>query len=159
MTDGGRAAASDVRGGAAWMVFGLAILIGAWRMDRFEAMGATLYTAPGLVPGVYGLLLIVLGGVLVWRGRRRAHPAAAAPGPMFNRRIAWTLVLTLAYAAVLVGRMPFTLATVLFVGAFTFMFADGGPAWRRLALAASSGVLTAVAIVLVFERLFLVRLP
>jgi hypothetical protein len=151
---------ADVRGGAAWIVFGLAILIGALRMDRFEAMGATLYTAPGLVPGIFGLLLIVLGGVLMSRGWRRARAAAVASEPLFNRRIAIMLVLALGYAAVLVGRVPFTAATAAFVALFTFVFAaTGAPMWRRIGVALVSGVLTAAAIVLVFERIFLVRLP
>ena len=46
------------------MAFGLAVLVGAWRMDRFESMGANLYSAPGLVPGIYGLLMIALGAAL-----------------------------------------------------------------------------------------------
>jgi hypothetical protein len=157
MMNGG--ANADLRGGAAWIAFGLAILIGAWRMDRFEAMGATLYTAPGLVPGIFGLLLIVLGGVLAVRGWRRARADGATSAPLFNRRIAITLVLTLGYAAVLVGRVPFTAATAAFVALFTWVFAADGPLWRRIGVALLSGVLTAVAIVLVFERIFLVRLP
>jgi hypothetical protein len=160
MTVERRAAGADLRGGAGWIVFGLAILIGAWRMDRFESMGATLYTAPGLVPGIFGLLLIVLGGVLAWRGWRglRARHTAAIE-PLFNRRIAIMLVLTLGYAAVLVGRAPFTAATAAFVALFTFVYAADGALWRRVGVALLSGALTAAAIVLVFERIFLVRLP
>jgi hypothetical protein len=161
-----RAAGADLRGGAGWIAFGLAILVGAWRMDRFESMGATLYTAPGLVPGIFGLLLIVLGAVLAWRGWRELHARRVALAhsvtpiePLLNRRIVIMLALTLGYAAVLVGRVPFTAATALFVAVFTFAFAVDGPAWRRAGVALLSGLLTTVAIVLVFERIFLVRLP
>ncbi len=160
MTQGARAARTDLRGGAGWVAFGLAIGVGAWRMDRFEAMGASLYTAPGLVPGLFGLLLVVLGGLLAVRGWRRMRDAGvAASAPLLNGRIAGMLALTLGYAAVLVGRVPFTPATALFVAVFTFAFAVDGPAWRRAGAALLSGVLTAAAIVLVFERIFLVRLP
>jgi len=151
-------ARADLRGGAGWMVFGLAILVAAWRMDRFESMGASLYTAPGLVPGVFGLVLILLGAVLALRGWRHRH--AGDPGePLLNRRIVLMLGLTLAYAAVLVGRAPFTLSTALFVALFTWLYADAVPATRRVVTALLSGVLTAIVIVLVFERVFLVRLP
>lgn len=153
---------SDLAGGAGWMAFGLAILLGAWRMDRFEAMGATLYTAPGLVPGIFGLALTVLGAALAWRGWRARVPRAPAAnvGPaLISRRTVWTIALSLGYAAVLVGRAPFTLSTTLFVAVFTFVFSES-PSWpRRVGVAVASGVLTAIVIVLVFERVFLVRLP
>lgn len=171
MTHGGVAARSDLKGGAGWMVFGLAILLGAWRMDRFEAMGATLYTAPGLVPGLFGLALMLLGAALSWRGwRARAEradtdpdAAPAADGhaaePLLNRRILLMLALTLAYAAGMVGRVPFAPATALFVAAFCWFYAEEAPALRRLAAALLAGVLTAAIVVLVFEQVFLVRLP
>ena len=50
MTDPSKGSPADRLGGALWMAFGLAIAVGAWRMDRFESMGAAIYTAPGLVP-------------------------------------------------------------------------------------------------------------
>ena len=53
-------ARSDLRGAVGWMTLGMVVLVGAWRMDRFEAMGATVYTAPGLVPGLFGLALLLL---------------------------------------------------------------------------------------------------
>jgi hypothetical protein len=160
MSAEGEAARADLKGGAAWAAFGLAILVGAWRMDRFEAMGATLYTAPGLVPGIFGLLLIGLGATLAWRGWKALRAGASVESaPLLNRRIVLMLALSLAYAAGLVGRVPFTLATGLFVAAFTWAYADAAAPRRRVATALASGVLTALVIVLVFERVFLVRLP
>jgi hypothetical protein len=150
---------SDLAGGAGWMVFGLVILVAAWRMDRFEAMGATAYTAPGLVPGLFGAVLLLLGGALAWRGWR-AHAVDDGPAePLLNRRIALMLLLTLGYAVGMVGRLPFTLGTALFVGVFCALFTDVDSLPRRLGVATLAGVLTAVVIVFVFERIFLVRLP
>ncbi|MBX3604657.1 MAG: tripartite tricarboxylate transporter TctB family protein [Piscinibacter sp.] len=148
---------SDLAGGAGWMAFGLVILVGSWRMERFESMGATVYTAPGLVPGLFGLLLVLLGALLAWRGRHAAD--GAGPAPLLNGRIALTLLLTLGYALGAVGHVPFLPATAVFVGLFCALFADGGSWLRRAAIGTTTGVLTAVAIVLVFERVFLVRLP
>jgi hypothetical protein len=150
-------ARSDLHGAAGWMALGLAVLVGAWHMDRFEAMGATVHTAPGLVPGLFGLALLVLGAALAWRSRRAA-PGDVAP-PLLNARVAWVLLLTLVYALAGVGRLPFGPVTALFVAVFCWLFNDEAPAWRRLWLAALTGVVTAVAVVLVFERLFYVRLP
>lgn len=160
MSQGGASARADLRGGVGWMVFGFAIFIGAWRMDRFESMGATLYTAPGLVPGIFGLLLIALGAVLAWRGWKALRAGATELSePLLNRRIVLMFVLSLAYAIGLVGRVPFTLATALFVAAFTWAYADTTTPARRIVTALVSGVVTAAVIVLVFERVFLVRLP
>ncbi|MEP7283666.1 MAG: tripartite tricarboxylate transporter TctB family protein [Rubrivivax sp.] len=166
MFTGGSAARADFRGGVGWVVLGLVVLVAAWRMDRFEAMGGTAYTAPGLVPGLFGLSLAVLGTVLAWRSRRRLRAERAAagvvagPGPLLNRRVWGTLALTLGYALGLVGHAPFGVSTAVFVAAFTAIYADAATPWpRRLALAVLAGALTAIAIVLVFEDLFLVRLP
>jgi hypothetical protein len=161
MQGGAAAARADLRGGAGWIAFGLAILAGAWRMDRFESMGATLYTAPGFVPALFGAVLLLLGALLAARGWRasRGSAAAEAAQPLLNRRIALMLALTLAYAVGLIGRAPFWLATALFVAAFTAAFSEDVPPGRRLLVALASGVLTALVVVVVFERVFLVRLP
>ena len=156
---------SDLRGGFGWAAFGLAILIESLRMDRFTAMGATLYTMPGLVPGIFGSLLLLLGAALAWRSWRRLQSAGAgddAPtiDPLLNRRIVMMLVLTLVYAIGLIGRVPFALATFLFVTAFTYAFSpDDASRRRRIAAALASGMLSTAVIVLVFEQVFLVRLP
>lgn len=159
MTGNGPSARADLIGGAGWIVFGLAIFIGAWRMDRFEAMGATVYTMPGLVPGLIGLLLVLLGGVLALRGwRQRAIDMGRAP--VLNSRLVITLVLMLVYAAVLVGRTPFWLATALFVAAFTAVFTPPETSrLRRVLGSLVAGALTSLIVVLVFEQVFLVRLP
>ena len=152
---------SDLRGGMGWIVFGLAILAAAWRMDRFESMGATVYTAPGFVPAMFGFALVVLGALLAWRGSR-VRPGGAtdeAVEPLLSRRIGLMLALTLTYAAILVGRVPFWLATTLFVAAFTAVFTEDQPPARRVLIAIASGLLTSLVVVLVFERIFLVRLP
>ena len=152
-------ARSDLHGGVGWVLVGLAILVASWRMDRFESMGATVYTAPGFVPAMFGCSLVLLGAVLAWRGWSVRRQASIEAEPLLSRRIALMLVLTLGYAAGLIGRMPFWLATSLFVAAFTAAYAEGVPPARRVLTALASGALTTLAVLLVFERLFLVRLP
>jgi len=143
------------------MAFGLAIAVGAWRMDRFESMGAAIYTAPGLVPGIYGVVMMALGGLLALRsGPPRGAEADAHGGqPLINRRILIMLVLALAYAALAVGRVPFGPATAVFVAVFCGVFSDQPSMARRVLTSLAAGVLTAITVVLVFERVFLVRLP
>jgi putative tricarboxylic transport membrane protein len=162
MTTGGETARSDLLGGAGWIVFGLAVIAGAWRMDRFESMGATLYTMPGLVPGIFGAVIVLLGGTLALRGARRMarERAPAAPPPFINRRVVAMLALTGVYAVGLVGRAPFWLGTLLFVGGFTLAYGDPArPLSRRVLACVVAAVATTAAVVLVFEQIFLVRLP
>jgi hypothetical protein len=154
---------ADFVGGAGWIAAGLAIAVASWRMDRFEQMGATIYTMPGLVPGIVGAVLMLLGAALMlraWRSARRGAEAGPAPEPLWNARVLQMLLLCVAYAGGLVGRAPFTLSTALFTAAAVAWFAprDDAPL-RRYGLALAAGVGTAVAIELVFERIFLVRLP
>ena len=87
----------------------------------------------------------------------------ARPGESL-RRLLITLGLTLGYAAGLVGRLPFWLATFMFVFAFIVIFdwRKAVAAQRTVRLFLTAGVqalVVAAAVTLVFERLFLVRLP
>lgn len=156
------ATAGDRLGGALWMSLGLAIVAGAWQMDRYTHMGGTLYTAPGLVPGIYGLLMMALGAALALRKRAAAaSPTDELPAAdsLLNRRMLWALALTLAYGAVLIGRAPFGPSTACFVATFSWIFNEVDAPRRRVLVALASGVITALVVVLVFERVFLVRLP
>jgi len=67
------------------------------------------------------------------------------------------LVLCLGYAVGLVGRVPFWLATFVFVSAFIAVFEY--PSRRRMAAAPLYGIATALAVTYLFESVFLVRLP
>jgi hypothetical protein len=162
MEPGGVSARSDLIGGAGWILFGLVVLAGALSMERYEQMGATLYTMPGFVPGIIGIVLMLLGALLSLRAWRDARSAPGNPSPprLLTGRVLLMLALTLGYAVGLVGRVPFWLATGLFVTVFTWLYTppDRTPLRRSIA-ALLSGVLTTVAVVLVFERVFLVRLP
>jgi hypothetical protein len=158
MTTPAQGQPADRLGGVAWMALGLSMLAGAWQMDRFESMGATLYTAPGLVPGAYGLLMLLLGAVLSWRARRLVEPERSAPA-LLNRRVLIMLALSLAYAAIGVARLPFGPLTAVFVAAFCWTYDERPEQGRRAIAAVVAGVCTAVVVVLVFERVFLVRLP
>jgi Tripartite tricarboxylate transporter TctB family len=131
---------------------GAAIVYASWTMDRLERHGAALYTAPGLVPGLLGLVLLVLGVVLALRRGGSSKSAALTWG---NTPL--VLALCLGYAAGLVGRMPFWLATFVFVTAFIALFEY--PARRGMALAPVYGAATSLVVTYLFETVFFVRLP
>jgi len=166
MSEGGKTARSDLLGGAGWAGFGLLIVTEALRMDRFTSMGATLYTMPGFVPGIIGSLITLLGAVLMLRGWQRSRAEGKSPDaststePVVNRRVGFTLALSLVYAGALLGRAPFWLVTGLFVAAFTWVFAPADqPRARRVVAAVIAGAATSAIVTVVFQYVFLVRLP
>jgi len=160
---------ADLAAGLFFIVLAVATLVGSWNMDRLTARRINPLTVPGLVPGLLSAALLVCGVILTlrslrtaapdgWRDLRRAMVSTAA------RRAGAVLVLTLSYALVLVGLLPFWLATGLFVFAFVMVFETWlamprTPALRSLPWAFCLAIVTAGVVTLVFERLFLVRLP
>ncbi len=144
---------SDAAQGVAWALGGGLIVYASWTMDRLERHGAALYTAPGLVPGLLGLVLVVLGVALALRKR---GISACSPAIRWGNT-PLVLALCLGYAIGLIGRMPFWLATFVFVTAFIAIFEY--PSRRRMALAPLYGAATSLAVSNLFEAVFLVRLP
>lgn len=159
-------ARADLVSGLAWMTFGAAIIAGALAMERFEAQGATLYSMPGLVPGLLGGMLALLGALLcarAVRGGALARPAARL-WPGWNARLLAALAAMLLYALGLVGRMPFWLATFVFVAGFVALFqwrerGGRGERARGVLVALVCGAATSGLVSVVFEQVFLVRLP
>jgi hypothetical protein len=165
--DGEKAPASpraDLVTAAVLFTLGIAIVVQAWQMPRFVEQSGTGLTAPGIVPGFHGVVISLLSVILALRAVGRGGWAArgAAGGASDRRQLTIAAVLGLVYAGVLVGRVPFWLASALFVFAFTMAFEwDLGPRGRvrRIVEAALIGLGTGAAVMLVFERLFLLRLP
>jgi putative tricarboxylic transport membrane protein len=157
---------ADLWTAAVLLCFGLGIVGLAWNMPTFVEQSHTGLTAPGIVPGFYGVVIAFLSVLLGLRALRRGaltqrmQGRALAPGDA--RQLFTAAVLGTLYAGVLVGRLPFWLASALFVFAFTAIFEwpeSAGRRVRRLLEAAAIGLGTGIAVMLVFERIFLVRLP
>jgi putative tricarboxylic transport membrane protein len=165
-------AKADFVTGLIFVALGLAVVVECLRMPRFEELNVNPYTVPALVPGVLGAIILVLGAVLFLRAARAggwrlirqmpdAAPWSADPGV---RRLLLSVALCLAYAAGLIGRLPFWLATFLFVAGFVILFewplATGrADRMRRVAWALLLAAATSAATSLVFQEIFLVRLP
>jgi hypothetical protein len=165
---------TDLRGAFAGIAVGALIVFESWRMDRMTQQGADVFTAPGLWPGIVGLLIALLGGILAWRSVQRAArtgwQAAQADDAIYGppSQFALAAAMFFAYALLLVGHgLPFWLGTALFVTAYVFVFrrADrlAGPRTGStrgdIVLALVCGIATAAIVSAVFEQLFLVRLP
>lgn len=163
-----RPASPDRVWGAFWVVLGAAITVGALRMERLEAQGVQWFGAPGLLPGILGLIIALCGLLLVWRSLRA--PAAADAGDEDTGRTQWrlvglTLLLCVGFAAGLVGHgLPFSVAAGLYLFAHIALLQwperrAAGQTLRGLVVAAAVAVGGALAVPYVFETLFLVRLP
>jgi hypothetical protein len=152
-----------------WMALGIAILIGSVTMDRLANQDINPYTIPGLLPGLLGIAMTILGALLAARSWR-AHLFAAS-GPPANRaeqkRIVLVLALCLAFGVGLVGHgLPFWLASAIFVAAAILSLqyqqrrASGERlTLRRIATAIAIGLGAGFAVTIVFQDIFLVRLP
>ena len=162
----------DLRDAALWIVLGIAVLIGSITMDRLERQGVNPYTVPGLLPGMLGIMMILLGGILALRSLRRGalHLAPSPPGAHDRerwRRIWVVLALCLGYGTVLIGHgLPFWLASTIYVTASILIMQrmSHDPAVRRQtprawAKALMIGLVASVVTHLVFQEFFLVRMP
>ena len=168
MDDEKPAPLADLLTGAAWLALAIAIMIGAWQMDRLERLSAAIYTAPGLVPGLLGAALALMSVILMGRALRAGALADVRLPPLRiadHWRLIAALVLCLGFAIGLVGRgPPFWLAAALFtaVTVFVFQFPDrrrGGTLARGALFAVVFGLIAGFAIHYLFQDLFLVRLP
>ena len=169
--DAGRAvAASELRAGLGWAVFGVAVLALSLRMDRLEAQHINPYTVPGLLPGLLGIVTIVLGCLMAVRSWRRGGrfdgPRLAMAGGVV-RRLALVIGLIVAYIVVLLGQgLPFWAGATVYVTASILLLqapqraAEGrGVTLREAAVALVIGLASGWVITWVFQDAFLVRLP
>jgi hypothetical protein len=159
---------SDLVSGGVWVVLGLAIMVGSWNMDRLEKQGVPGFAAPGLLPGVLGVLITLAAVAIVLRSVQRGalRPGEPRPAPVHTLRLtALTLLLCLGFAVGLVGHgLPFWVAasTYLFLHIFLLQLPQrraAGHVGRGVAVALAIGLGAGVTIATLFQYVFLVRLP
>ncbi len=164
---------TDLMTAAVILAFSLTVIGLALAMPVFTDRGGDPFTAPGIVPGFYGVVLTVLGVALagrsIVRGALAPHGGrpTGTPVRIFDQarvsRLAAAVAICLVFSLGMIGRMPFWLAVTIFVTAFVLLFEwQDEPMPRRLRRIATAlllGLVTALAVTLVFEKLFLVRLP
>lgn len=163
---------SDLKDALAWMALGIAVLVGSITMDRLQAQNINPLTIPGLLPGLLGIAMILLGGTLGVRSLRQgalrqALPPATATEREQRKRVVIAIALCIGYGVVLVGHgIPFWIASSIYVTGSILVFRrmSHDPAERHLGPrawlnAVVIGVGASAVTWLVFEKLFLVRLP
>jgi putative tricarboxylic transport membrane protein len=174
-----KAVSADRIGGLIWVAFGGAVVYGSWAMDRLQSMGIPPATAPGVVPGLLGIGIIIFGLILLVRREPAAVGAEetaasteapadmpAAPGDELHWKrgaLSWALCMT--YGGVLLGGgLPYWVLTAAFLFLHILLLDEteqvpASPTLRRLATAAVIAPVVATVVMLVFQRIFLVRLP
>jgi hypothetical protein len=143
------------------LALGAGFVWGGFTMDRLEMRQIHPASIPGLVPMILGAALMVCA-VLLFLGARGASRGPAETGGSWRdlgTAAAWSVF----YAVALVGKLPFLLATGIYVAGFVWWFrrdADGkgGPVGRA-ATALAFGAAVSVAVSALFRYGFLVRLP
>ena len=153
-------------------LFGIFVFIVSINMPRFEEHNVNPYSVPGILPAFLGAIITLLGMVLLLRSiRQRGYLLGIGKKEVIgffsdesSRRIFLTLIISLLYGLVFLGRIPFYLATGIFVLAFVmifeYQFKESFASQRKKVLIALimavlvSGIVTAV-----FRYLFLVNLP
>jgi hypothetical protein len=164
---------ADRIGGLIWFVLGAAIVYGSWTMDRLERLNIPPATAPGVVPGLLGLGIMAFALVLMLRRSRAATVdlsggEAAAPqdeGGFHWKRLALSAFLCLIYGAALLGHgVHYWILTAGFLFLHLLLLDESEdvparPTWRRFVLAATLALAVSTAATLVFQHVFLVRLP
>jgi hypothetical protein len=165
-----QSARTDFIAALLWIVFGLAIAIASWRMDRLQNQDINPYTIPGLLPGLLGVAIMFFGALMLlrsWRAGGLASRAGAAERMTAAalRRFAIIVALCLVFGVALVGRgLPFWIAAALYVSSTIAVLQypqrrAENQVLRGLIMAIIIGVSAGVVITLVFQELFLVRLP
>ncbi|MBV9782611.1 MAG: hypothetical protein JO264_02215 [Acidisphaera sp.] len=159
---------TDLAVAAGFLVFGLAVVAASAAMPTFTDQGTPAYVAPGLVPAFHGTVIGLLSLVLATRSILRGAFRPAAPAGGAERRailrIAVASVLTVAFSGFMVGRLPFWAAAAIFVFVFILAF-EWRPGLAASVLARIAGIALAIGLVtgwgitLLFEHVFLIRMP
>lgn len=155
------------------LCFSLTVIVQSYLMPRLERRGIDPLSAPGVVPGMIGLVLLCLALILFIRSIRRGGYRLFQGEPVHGQkgrhqgaatRVLLTLVLSLVYAVGLLGRFDYTVSTAFYIFAFICLF-EYQPGTSILQqkkvfiLGTVQAVVASALITLVFQKLFLVDLP
>lgn len=148
-----------------FLMLGLALLVGGYTMDRLEIRQIHPASIPGLVPMILGVLLSLCAVLLFWSSYKpeERNAALVLSGGSWARLGITTAICTV-YALGLVGWLSYFWATFIFTTCFTLVFSFPLGGERRAQLISVAGALAlgvgvAMGSALLFQELFLVRLP
>ena len=147
-------------------LLGLIVFIISIRMPTFKELGANPYSAPGIVPGILGVILLFMSAILfvrsVIRIRKGYKIRLSSQGlKLFFKnnsiqRFLIALFLSVFYV-ILLGKINYFLLTGIYI--FLFIWSFELKTKKTLFFAFLEAVLIAACISYVFRYLFLVTLP
>ncbi len=162
-------ALADAITAAILALVGIYVFVEAYNMPRLEARRINPLTIPGLVPMGLGIALVVLALMLGYRALRLTDRTSlsdllARLRSRESARAAASTGLVLVFVLLLIGNMPFWLASMLFIFAFVLTLEvilsdEPVPLLRSALWGAGTAVVFGGAIYLLFAQIFLVRLP
>jgi len=145
-------------------LLGLIVFIISIRMPTFKELGANPYSAPGIVPGILGVILLFMSAILFIRSviRKGYKIRLSSQGlKLFFKnnsiqRFLIALFLSVFYV-ILLGKINYFLLTGIYI--FLFIWSFELKTKKTLFFALLEAVLIAACISYVFRYLFLVTLP
>jgi len=154
------------------LLFGIAILIMAIHMPRYEGLGVNPYSVPGIVPGLLGVILLILSLVLLIRSIiRKGYHLGLSIGILkqyfkdeSTRNFLIALILSLVYGVFLLTSIPYSLATGLYILFFILIFEyrpkeNMSSQKKTIFYSLVEAISVSAGVTLVFRYLFLVDLP
>jgi hypothetical protein len=141
-------------------------------MPRMEEVGADPYSAPGIVPGFLGTVILFLSIILLVRsilkGGSKIDLHQKKVISFFKDeaiiRVFLSMIISVIYGALLLGRTPYVLATFLYVMVFVIIFEYRFDKQFRgqgkiILFSFIQAILVAGVVAAIFRYLFLVKLP
>jgi len=155
------------------ILFSIGIVYMSFQMPRFEHRGINPLSVPGIVPGLLGIIIGLLGLILFIRSIKKKGYNL---NDFFSKKtIDWfckpasirlwlTILLTLGYTWGLIGKIAYPIATFIFIFLFIVIFEyESKEKTKKKTKQLLKAILTAatasILISIVFEYLFLIRLP
>jgi hypothetical protein len=145
-------------------LLGLIVFIISIGMPTFRELGANHYSAPGIVPGILGIILLFMGVILFIRSFiRKGYKIQLSFQGLIKflkndsiKRFLVALFLSIFYV-ILLGKINYFLLTTIYI--FLFVWSFELKTKKTLFFALLEAVLIAACISYVFRYLFLVILP
>jgi hypothetical protein len=142
------------------------------QMPRYEGLGVNPYSVPGIVPGLLGLILLILGLVLLIRSilRKGYHLGLSIEiikqyfTDESTKHFLLALILSLVYGVLWLTRIPYSLATGLYILFFILIFEyrpreNISSQKKTILYSLVEAISVSAGVTLVFRYLFLVDLP
>ncbi len=148
---------------AVFFALGASMAWGGFIMDRLEIRQIHPASIPGLVPMILGVALMGCA-VLLALGAEKAQRDSEDFADGSWRNLGFTAIWSFVFAVGLVSRIPFVVATAIYIAGFSGWFLipaapDTRGRVRALLFVVIFGAVTATAISALFRYGFLVRLP